>query len=119
MAREQAELERYLAATQSWLPGMLLSCGLRVDPDDMSLDDWNSLDRGDWGELDMLDSATRGCMLDLLREVRKDPNLVVFRAPGGWAIGSRWPVEGPVMGDTEGEALANAFLQSVTLELIV
>ena len=88
-----------------WMPGMLLTSGLRLFPGAYAFPP-NALP-------DLTDPATVGCLLALVRKAWGDPTLCVVldTSDGRWCVGC-WEDNGIAMrgrgGATETEALVNA-----------
>ena len=109
MTEQQMALARRAVACKGWrwMPGML---AWRPDcpPLRLATDEVTEIALQDHGWLpDLIDPATLGCLLALVREAHGDPH--AYLAPGdGWFVGRR-ARDGIVgEGDTEAEALVAA-----------
>ena len=101
------DLEIQLADCDSfkWLGGMKTVCGVRLR-EGWQLDTWVKAQTEFPPVPDIKDPATRGCLLQIIRDISRDESAYAAEFEEGWCI-TTWPEQrNPQHYATEGEALA-------------
>lgn len=99
------------AKTFKWMCGMKTACGVRIKAG-WQIDTWLKSFGKDEGPVpDINDPATKGCLLQLVRDISDDKDCYVCAFAEGWAI-QEWPEPAKYYyAETEGRALGEYILR--------